>query len=35
MLGNKLDINGYSIHYEKIGFGNEYLLFLPGGIGKL
>ena len=35
MFGRKFEMNKHSLHYELIGNGNEYLLLLPGGIGKL
>lgn len=35
MLGQKLEVNGVELHYEKIGTGSTVVLLLPGGIGKL
>lgn len=34
MRGEKVDVNGYQIHYEKVGTGGNIVLLLPGGIGK-
>lgn len=35
MPGEKIDLNGVNIHYEKVGTGSIVVLLLPGGIGKL
>ncbi|RWS18733.1 Biphenyl hydrolase-like (serine hydrolase: breast epithelial mucin-associated antigen) [Leptotrombidium deliense] len=33
-IGERLEIDGISIHYEKIGRGPNVVLFLPGGLGS-
>lgn len=33
--GQKIEVSGIKIHYEKVGSGSKILLFLPGGCGKL
>jgi len=34
MLGQKIEIDGIDIHYEKVGDGPHKVLLLPGGIGS-
>ncbi|CAG2182959.1 unnamed protein product, partial [Oppiella nova] len=33
MLGQKIEIDGILIHFEKVGTGPEKVLLLPGGLG--
>src|SRR6266487_483429 len=33
MFGEKIEVNGIFIHYEKVGSGKNVLLLLPGGLG--
>ncbi|CAG2115126.1 unnamed protein product [Medioppia subpectinata] len=33
MAGQLIDVDGYKIHYEKVGSGPNVILLLPGGIG--
>lgn len=30
-----VEINGFPIHYDKFGTGNQPVLLIPGAIGKL
>ena len=30
----KIELNGYPIHYEKFGSGSEVVLLIPGSLGK-
>lgn len=34
MLGQKVEIDGIWIHYERVGTGPEKVLLLPGGLGN-
>ncbi|RWS05025.1 valacyclovir hydrolase-like protein [Dinothrombium tinctorium] len=34
MSAHKIDVNGISIHYEKVGRGPNVVLLLPGGLGS-
>lgn len=33
--GMTTEIEGYKIHYEKVGFGERKVLLLPGALGKI
>jgi len=35
MTSGNLDINGYTIWYEKFGTGSEVILLIPGALGVL
>ncbi len=34
MSGQKIEIDGINIHYERVGDGPDIILLLPGGIGN-
>ena len=35
VIGNKVEVNGVNIYYEKAGHGKQTVLLLPGAIGTM